>query len=178
MVESCKDALGFTPTSSNQWDSSWPEFVAEDERVILVDYLENRFGISREVFRDYVWFKRRTTWWMLRRSSFFPRAAILKISVAGFKAFTKVAGFVKPTTRMIQVFGKEARRARLSITEQELGRLVGNETLSVKADVEDGYVILTHKEDILGLGLLLNGELRSQLPRHTAGRYFRGLPRL
>jgi 16S rRNA C967 or C1407 C5-methylase (RsmB/RsmF family) len=36
--------------------------------------------------------------------------------------------------------------------------------------IEDGHVILRHEEDILGLGLLMNDEICSQLPRHYAGK--------
>lgn len=38
----------------------------------------------------------------------------------------------------------------------------------METPLEDGYVILCHEENILGLGLLMKDRIRSQLPNHYA----------
>jgi NOL1/NOP2/fmu family ribosome biogenesis protein len=124
--------------------------------------------MSRAVFDDFVFFKRKKTWWMVRNSAHLQEAALLKVSAVGLKAFTKVARFIKPTTEMIQVFGNRANRAVFAIHEKDLDKLFLGESLSVETTLEDGYVILSHEGDFLGLGLLVNGRIRSQLPRHYA----------
>jgi NOL1/NOP2/fmu family ribosome biogenesis protein len=128
--------------------------------------VKERFGIPPEVFKNYVWFKRQNTWWMVRASPFLEKAGALKISFVGLRAFTKLGQFIKPSTRMIQVFGKNATKSRLQIGKEDLMRLLSGETLHIESEQDDGYVILSCEGDILGLGLLLKKFVRSQLPRH------------
>ncbi|MBN2124180.1 MAG: hypothetical protein JW821_07800 [Deltaproteobacteria bacterium] len=128
-------------------------------------YLESRFGIPETLFEDYLLLARKQAWWLLRDSPALSRAARFKIAVAGLKAFERVGGFVKPSTRMIQVFGHLAARARFDVDEGELQRLIDGEHLPLETGLENGYVILSFKGMPLGLGLLINGVLRSQLPR-------------
>ncbi len=82
----------------------------------------------------------------------------------GMKTFQKVGQFLKPTTRFIQVFGRLATRAALVISEGQLKDLLEGEGLCLDLDIEQGYVILKLDEKrVLGLGLYVNGTLRSQI---------------
>ena len=93
-------------------------------------------------------------------------ASRLKLSKIGMRVFHRVSSFVKPTTRMIQHFGQDATKARLGINEEQLLKLLAGDFIPVDLDLDDGYVILDlGKRWILGLGLLINGRVRSQLPR-------------
>jgi NOL1/NOP2/fmu family ribosome biogenesis protein len=120
------------------------------------------------IFKDYSLFRRKKTWWMIRFSSHISKAATLKVSLVGLKAFTRVGKFIKPTTGMIRVFGNKASKACFNLSKEELDRLLAGENLMAETTLEDGYVILRHEEDILGMGLLVNGKICSQLPRHNA----------
>jgi NOL1/NOP2/fmu family ribosome biogenesis protein len=120
------------------------------------------------IFKDYSLFRRKKTWWMIRFSSHISKAATLKVSLVGLKAFTRVGKFIKPTTGMIRVFGNKASKACFNLSKEELDRLLAGENLMAETTLEDGYVILRHEEDILGMGLLMNGKICSQLPRHNA----------
>ena len=153
------------PINSIRWDSSWPKLVDESEERKLLGYLDERFGISPEVFDTFFWLKREKTWWVVRASPILEKAAALSVSLVGLRAFTKIGGFIKPTTRMIQVFGKSATKSLFEVGKEDLRRLLAGEPLAVDAGQENGYVILSHGGDILGLGLLLNDLLHSQLPR-------------
>ena len=166
MIESCKRLQDFTLTESIQWDSSWPELVGEDERHHLFSYLEGRFGIPENVFDDYLMFKRKQGWMIFKNVPHIRLASRLKISKIGMRAFHRVSSFVKPTTKMIQHFGQEATKARLRLNEEQLLKLLAGDSIPVDLDLDDGYVILDlGKGWILGLGLLINGRVRSQLPR-------------
>ncbi len=93
-------------------------------------------------------------------------ASRLKLSKVGMRVFHRVSSFVKPTTRMIQHFGQGATKARLGINEEQLSKLLAGDSIPVDLDLDDGYVILDlEKRWILGLGLLINNRVRSQLPR-------------
>ena len=127
--------------------------------------MARRFGISENVFEGYLLFKRTRSWRLLKDSPFLRTASQLKVAGVGLKAFQRVGKFVKPTTRMIQMFGHLATRARLEMDEVQLKKLMGGEPLNVELEVEDGYVILSFEDRILGLGLLIEGKFRLQISR-------------
>lgn len=84
------------------------------------------------------------------------------------KAFQRVGAYIKPATRMIQSFGHNASRARVDLNKHEVLRLLAGEPLPTSVDIDEGYVILSLRKNwILGLGLLVNGSIHSQLPRKT-----------
>ena len=66
---------------------------------------------------------------------------------------------------MVQVFAPEATKGRFEIHESQLHRLVAGETVPFEAALENGYVILSMRNHVLGLGLLINGKVRSQIPK-------------
>ena len=118
------------------------------------------------MFDEYLMFKRKQNWMIFKNGPHMRFASSLKVSKVGMRAFHKVSSFVKPTTRMIQRFGQEATKARLRINEEQLVKLLVGDSIPVDLDLDDGYVILDlGKRLILGLGLIINGEVRSQLPR-------------
>jgi len=131
--------------------------------------MERRFGISENVFDGCLLYKRKRSWRLLKDSPFLKKASQLKVAGVGLKAFHRVGKFVKPTTRMIQMFGHLATRARVEIDEVQLQELVDAEPLDIEMEVEDGYVILSFEDRILGLGLLIKGKVYLQIPRNEIG---------
>ena len=102
----------------------------------------------------------------MKNSPHLTTASQVKVSKVGLRAFRKVGDFVKPTTRMIQIFGPAATNARLEIKEEQLLNLLNGGEIAVDLDLGTGYVILCLKgNQILGLGFYINGKVRSQLPR-------------
>ncbi len=102
----------------------------------------------------------------MRRAHQLATVSGLKISKTGLRAFQKIGEFVKPTTRFIQIFGKAATKAKVEIDEEQLRRLIADEALLFDLDLDNGYVVLTLEGgQILGLGLLIDGRVRSQIPR-------------
>lgn len=133
--------------------------------------MERRFGISENVFDGYLLFKRKRNWRLLKNSPFLKTASQLKVAGVGLKAFHRVGKFVKPATRMIQMFGHLATRARVEMDEVQLQKLVDGEPLNVEMEVEDGYVVLSFEDRILGLGLLIEGKVHLQIPRNELHFY-------
>jgi NOL1/NOP2/fmu family ribosome biogenesis protein len=139
---------------------------SEDERHYLFGYLKERFGIPEYIFKEYLLFRRKKSWQLIRKVNQVGYASILKVSKIGIRAFQKVGAYVKPTTRIIQVFGHRATKARFEIDEEQLSVLLTGEKLAVDLAVDRGYVILTLKDNrILGLGFFVNGRVRSQISR-------------
>ncbi|MBN1903718.1 MAG: hypothetical protein JW927_01335 [Deltaproteobacteria bacterium] len=135
----------------------------EDERIGLLSYMYERFGIKKELFDDYLIFSKKRTFWFLRKSRFISEVSHLKIKRLGIKAFQEVGSFMKPTTRFIQYFGVHATKALLIIDEKQLRQLIDGDFLPFNNELENGYVILFFKGEVLGLGLLIKGMVRSQL---------------
>ena len=166
MISDLKGLQDFTRTGLIQWDSSWPELASEDERHYLFGYLEERFGIPEDLFKEYLLFRRKQSWQLIKNFPQVSTAAQLKVVKVGMRAFQKVGAFVKPTTRMIQLFGCKATRAILEIDEEQLAILLSGEELSVDLAIDRGYVILILKKNrVLGLGFFINGRVRSQISR-------------
>lgn len=167
MTNNLKGLPGSIPTESIQWDSSWPELEEESERRRIFSYMEDRFGIPEKVFDDYLLFKRKGSWQFINNGVLHAvSASQLKVSKVGLRAFQKIGKFVKPTTRLIQVFGTAATKARIEINDEQLARLVAGEELSMDMDLDTGYVILVQgNKRILGLGFFINGRVRSQIPK-------------
>jgi NOL1/NOP2/fmu family ribosome biogenesis protein len=147
------------------WDSSWPELSGERDRHRLFSYLNERFGISEDRFDDYLLFKKRKNWWLLKESNDIERTLQLKVWRIGLKAFQEVGRFIKPTTRMIQLFGHMAEKAILEISEGELIRFIKEGHIETDMKIDNGYVILSFRSRILGLGLLIDDRILSQLPK-------------
>jgi NOL1/NOP2/fmu family ribosome biogenesis protein len=137
----------------------------EHDRRTLFFYLQNRFGIPEYLFAPYLLFEGKGRWWLLRESAHLMEASRLKVSMVGLRAFNKVGGYVKPSTRMIQIFGRFATRGILEIDRQQLNRLLAREALPADLEIENGYIILSLKSQPLGLGLLIDGVVISQIPR-------------
>jgi NOL1/NOP2/fmu family ribosome biogenesis protein len=133
--------------------------------------MEERFGIPPRVFDPYLFLKRKKAWYLLRRSLHLERAAYIRISRAGLKAFQQVGAYIKPSTRLIQVFGHRATKSRVQLDMSQLQMLWEGKRISADQKLENGYVILTLKEkQVLGVGLLLDGKINSQLPHKQIRR--------
>jgi NOL1/NOP2/fmu family ribosome biogenesis protein len=135
------------------------------DRHFLFSYLEDRFGISGRVFDGYWLFKKNKSWWLLHRSPHLAQCTGLKVSRVGLRAFQKVGAYVKPSTRMVQLLAPQVSKGRFEIHERQLHGLLAGETLPFETTLENGYVILSMKDHVLGLGLLINGKVRSQIPK-------------
>ena len=135
----------------------------EGDRASLLAYMYERFGIPMDVFDAYLMFTKKRSFWLVNKSQLISEISHLKIKRLGIKAFQEVGSFMKPTTRIIQFFGHLATKAVFNIDKEQLKNLLAGEYLPFNDDLENGYVILSLNGQVLGLGLLINGEVRSQL---------------
>jgi NOL1/NOP2/fmu family ribosome biogenesis protein len=130
--------------------------------------MESRFGISKTLFDRYWFFRKNKSWWLLHRSPHLGRCVGLKVSRVGLRAFQQVGAYVKPSTRLIQLLAPQVSRGRFEIDESQLQRLLAGEAVPFESPLENGYVVLSVKGLVLGLGLLVNGKVRSQIPKSQA----------
>jgi NOL1/NOP2/fmu family ribosome biogenesis protein len=134
------------------------------ERSSLLFYLEDRFGIGRALFDSFIFFRKKNSWWVSTDTSLLAHISRFKISRMGLKAFQKVGQFLKPTTRMIQVFGTHATKSKITVSEDNLLDLQKGRYMETAFGMGQGYVILCLEGNrVLGLGLYVNGRIRSQI---------------
>lgn len=128
--------------------------------------MEERFAVPASDFDDTLFFRHKQSWWLLKKSPSIPLPGSLKVDMVGMKAFEKVGAFIKPTTRLIQVFGSRATKSVRDLTAEELRTLLAEGVLALPdSPLENGYVILRYESCVLGLGLLVRQRLKSQIPR-------------
>lgn len=156
---------------SIQWGSTWPALAEEHERRRILSYMEDRFGIPASVFHGYLFLRRKDTWRIIRNSEHLGKAAHLKVESVGIKGFHLIGEFIKPSTRLIQMFGGHAVKARMELGQAELCSLAGGIEIPADPRLENGYVILCSRGQPLGLGLIIRGMLRSQIPK-SESRFF------
>jgi hypothetical protein len=135
----------------------------DEDRCRILAYLEHRFGIPTTAFDPYLIFEKNRSWWLLRQSPHLGSISSFKVFAFGMKAFQRVGEFLKPTTRMIQVFGPLATRCVLPLTAGQLQGMLEGQALVPDQAPENGYMILTLEGCVLGLGLSIDGRVRLQI---------------
>ena len=81
---------------------------------------------------------------------------------------------MKPTTRFIQLFGRKETKAILNVQRETFENLETGEPFPADLGLENGYVILLFRGHPLGMGLLIDGMVRPQIPQKE--RRFFGPP--
>lgn len=141
--------------------SAW---VSPEDRAEVVGYLEEVLGIPATVFAEHR-FVRRGEYICAVREEAFPACSALRWIAAGLK-IVKVTGSggFRPATRGVQVFGRWATRRVVDLGRQDLRDLL--EGRRVPSQGKGGPVILRWNDVPIGVGLVREGHLVSQLPRN------------
>ena len=164
MTQHYKKQSDSIPTAWTRSDFSWPASANQAERDRILTYLEERFGLPAELFDDFLLYAKKDTWSLLKKSIWLEQTAGFKVISVGLKSFRRIGGYIKPTTRFIQMFGANAQKSRYELNELELQQIMADEPIDVEWPIEPGYVILLFKNDIIGLGFLSQNRIQPQLP--------------
>lgn len=137
------------------------------ERMEILGALETRFGWKQAIFDDFGFLQSSDKIWICSKECLEHDIKGLKIETIGL-LFAR-QGFqrdVKPTTNIVQLFGKHTTTNVIELTdEQTYTFLHGLDIAGIQADASDGYVIIRRGEDYLGVGILRQGKLKSQVPK-------------
>jgi NOL1/NOP2/fmu family ribosome biogenesis protein len=126
--------------------------------------------MPERIFDDFDLFGRRNSWWLLRKTANVNLPVRLKVTQVGLRAFDRVGKYLKPATRMIQLFGHHATRAVHQISEYEFEKLLRGDPLKVDSAVDDGFVILSLGGHVLGVGLLAQNKITSRIRKSERQR--------
>ncbi len=142
----------------------------------IFSYLEERFGLDGNLFRDYEFLEG------VKGRVFMTTKEASKIS-NGVKAvivgllFCRISEgwkttesfsshLVKLSGNITQLFGNKATKNIVRITEQDAKRFIEGIDLDISdTNATDGYVIVKYKDYPLGIGLLKTGVIKNMIPK-------------
>ncbi|MHC1635219.1 MAG: methyltransferase RsmF C-terminal domain-like protein [Candidatus Methanospirareceae archaeon] len=130
-------------------------------------YMEERFGIHRDVFCGYSFIVRGNKIRIVAREVANKDLSGLKVENIGilFGRYFKKENKFKPTTNALQIFGKYATKNIVELSEEEKEDYIRGFDLKKDLNIEEGYVILKYKGDVLGCGLYRDGKIKNQVPK-------------
>lgn len=147
----------------------------ENEKEEILRYLEERYGICRGVFENYVFIKRGRKIWIAGKDIADKKFSGLNVETFGM-LFIRIERKnekkkIKLTTNAAQIFGKFARKNVIEL-DRELAEKIArgydlreNELKEIKSKAEDGYVILKYSSHILGIGLKQGNFIKNTIPK-------------
>lgn len=127
------------------------------------NYLEERFGVSREDLQDYSLERSSGDFWLVSSEA----ETGLEVETYGFRFLRDQQPGLKPTTYALQFLGDLIGSSRVELdSEQFLGLLSGEE---LERDISRGYVALVYDGKVVGCGLAREETLESVIPSGRAG---------
>ena len=129
----------------------------------LLESLNERFGFPVKIFEDFAFLLSKERVYIVSKD--LPALENVKIVTQGF-LFARLDKTTKPSTNMIQLFGKHATKNIVELEKQEVEVLIYGEDIPKETkNTNDGYVILRYKNYNLGCGLLKEGKLTGLIPK-------------
>lgn len=131
----------------------------------VLSYLEERFGLPSSLFSGYGLYLGSKGRIYLGPKGVPPglRIAVIGLTVA------RADGGMKPTTNLLQAFGKQVTRNTISLEREDALRFLKGEDLAVAGsgagNATDGYVLVKYLDCPLGCALLKSGMLKNMLPK-------------
>jgi len=132
----------------------------------VLNYLESRFGIKKEVFKDYVFVKKGKKIWITNEDVVSRKYKKIPIESIGMVLIRLQKNGMKMTTNAAQIFGKYATKNVINLSKTQAQKILQGFNLdNLKTDVEDGYVMLKYSDYILGVGLKRDRFLMNMIPK-------------
>lgn len=129
----------------------------------VLEYLESRFGLAPENFREHRFYlaSRERLYLGPKHVPDDRRIATLGILVA------RASSSIKPTTNLLQLFGSMITRNFLALDAKQAASFAKGEDLQVgdTQGATDGYVLLRYLDIPLGCGLLRGKGVKNMLPK-------------
>lgn len=144
-------------------EKRFPRRVSEQDRTMVLAYLEERFGIPQDVFFNYEILRGVTNFWLFPKTAYLEKLSQLSVQTVGMLFLRKVSEYLKPTSAFLQRYGYLASKNIVTLEENLIKVLKEKSKVEVVLDLEPGYVILRNKNWILGCGLYVPGRLISYL---------------
>ena len=141
------------------------KFVNSKGKKEITGQLLDRFGIPKDTFNEYHFIENEEKIWICSKEIASIDFKNLRTEGIGL-LFARKGIILKPTTNMIQLFGKCATKNVIELNETQKSMFLrGLDILNLDANADTGYVIVKHKNDFLGCSLLKENNLKNQIPK-------------
>ncbi|MFB6074436.1 MAG: hypothetical protein ABEJ89_05445 [Haloarculaceae archaeon] len=135
-------------------------------RAAVLEFWDDRYGVDPAAFEEYTFWERgKGKVWAFRGDLPSPVA----IEALGITFLRTRGEHWKPTTDAVQRFGDHASENVVDLRPEQARRFLAGKDQEIPWDGDWGYLIAAHdlagEREPIGVGLYLNGELRSQVPR-------------
>ncbi|MEM5812889.1 MAG: hypothetical protein QW480_01235 [Candidatus Aenigmatarchaeota archaeon] len=134
----------------------------------ILNYFEERFGIKKEIFSKYNFYKTSKKVWIANKSLEHANLDGITFESLGmhFATINKKRKTFKISTDASQIFGRFATKNIVEINDEKLiDVLRGFDLINFESEAEDGYVLLKYKEHILGVGLKNKNFIKNMIPK-------------
>ncbi|MBX0285971.1 DUF7122 family protein [Haloarcula salinisoli] len=157
------DSTKFTRLPESDADREASERATREE---VLDFWDERFGVPPETFDDYTFWERgKGKLWIYRGEPPSP----VDVEALGMTFLRTRQEHWKPTLEAVQRFGEHASECVIHLSEGEAEAFVAGYDQELDWDGDWGYLVVTHdlagRQEPVGVGLYVYGELRSQVPK-------------
>lgn len=131
----------------------------------VLDYLEGRFGLHPDLFKDYRMYlaSKGRIYMGPRNVPGMPKIATIGLLIA------RVNGSVKPSTNLLQVMGLHVTKSDVELTKEQALIFAKGQDVKLSpaqlSSLRDGYILMRFQTFPLGCGLLQLGNVKNQLPK-------------
>lgn len=144
------------------------KILKDRERADVLEPVCERFGFDKNIFGGLAFFELSKGRVYCVGEGCSGLLGMERVATAGL-IFARLGGSVKPSSNIVQIFGKLATRNFLEIDMEMAKKFVSGEDLDVDIakynSVTEGYVIIKYQNYPLGVGLLKDGKIKNMLPK-------------
>jgi hypothetical protein len=133
----------------------------ETDRInLILEYCMKRFGINNKILENYNWYIGSKN-----RVYIGPKELErIKPESIGISVF-RLDKTPKPTTNFLQLFGIHLTKNIVELNSEETIEYCAGKNLSPNLNTEPGFVIVKHRDRILGCGHWNGRLLKNQIPK-------------
>lgn len=131
------------------------EKIPKKEKKEILNFLEEKYGVSQELFKKYELYSGTED-----KISLGPKS-ILKFSI---NTGLLILRDKKPTTSFFQTFGKYVTKNFIILNKEQTYNYIKGKDLEFESDLQ-GYVLIRYESFNIGCGFLKNNILKNQLPK-------------
>ena len=127
---------------------------------LILEYCMERFGINNKTFVNY-------NWYIGSKNRVYigpEELERIKPESIGISVF-RLNKTPKPTTNFLQLFGRHVTKNIIELSSKETIEYCAGENLSPNLNMETGFVIVKHRDRILGCGHWNGSMLKNQIPK-------------
>ena len=130
--------------------------------------LKKCFGFDPKLFEQFDFFinTKNKIFILSKAASKFIESYPKRLMNAGI-LFARKDAVIKPTSNMLQIFGKSARKNIVKLNRPRTRIYIEGFDIDFREEIsaEDGYVILRYENNTLGCGLLRDFTMKNMLPK-------------